>query len=234
LAAATIKERVQAMQVPVSTLLLRNVPLFSMLPEDQLTVLTKVVRRNSFSRGATIVAAGDVTDSLYVVISGRFKVIIGDKTGREIILAMLGPGEYFGEMVPIDDNPRSASVIAMEPGDLLVLSKQEFRKCLQDNFEMAMTMLRCAIQRLREADRKIGRLALMDVYGRVAGHLLEMSETIDGQHVIARKIVKQQMADMIGASREMVGRAMKDLQAGGFIEVRGNSTYLRDNIALID
>lgn len=222
------------MQVPVSTLLLRNVPLFSMLPEDQLTVLTKVVRRNSFSRGATIIAAGDVTDSLYVVISGRFKVIIGDKTGREIILAMLGPGEYFGEMVPIDDNPRSASVIAMEPGDLLVLSKQEFRKCLQDNFEMAMTMLRCAIQRLREADRKIGRLALMDVYGRVAGHLLEMSETIDGQHVIARKIVKQQMADMIGASREMVGRAMKDLQAGGFIEVRGNSTYLRDNIALID
>ena len=222
------------MQVPVSTLLLRNVPLFSMLPEDQLTVLTKVVRRSSFSRGATIVAAGDVTDSLYVVISGRFKVIIGDKTGREIILAMLGPGEYFGEMVPIDDNPRSASVIAMEPGDLLVLSKQEFRRCLQDNFEMAMTMLRCAIQRLREADRKIGRLALMDVYGRVAGHLLEMSETIDGQHVIARKIVKQQMADMIGASREMVGRAMKDLQAGGFIEVRGNSTYLRDNIALID
>jgi CRP-like cAMP-binding protein len=99
---------------------------------------------------------------------------------------------------------------------------------------MAMTMLRCAIQRLREADRKIGRLALMDVYGRVAGHLLEMSETIDGQHVIARKIIKQQMADMIGAPREMVGRAMKDLQAGGFIEVRGNSTYLRDNIALID
>jgi CRP/FNR family transcriptional regulator, cyclic AMP receptor protein len=234
LAAATIKEHVQAMQVPVSTLLLRNVPLFSMLPEDQLTVLTKVVRRNSFSRGATIIAAGDVTDSLYVVISGRFKVIIGDRTGREIILAVLGPGEYFGEMVPIDDNPRSASVVAMESGDLLVLAKQEFRKCLQDNFEMAMTMLRCAIQRLREADRKIGRLALMDVYGRVAGHLLEMSETIDGQRVIARKIVKQQMADMIGASREMVGRAMKDLQAGGFIEVRGNSTYLHDNIALID
>ncbi len=222
------------MQAPVSTQLLRNVPLFSMLPEDQLTVLTKVVRRKSSSRGAIIIAADDVTDSLYVVISGRFKVIIGDRTGREIILAMLGPGEYFGEMVPIEDNPRSASVIATEPGDLLVLSKREFRKCLQDNFEMAMTMLRCAVQRLREADRKIGRLALMDVYERVAGHLLDMSETIDGQHVIAHKIVKQQMADMIGASREMVSKVMKDLQAGGFIEVRGNSTYLRDNIALID
>jgi CRP/FNR family cyclic AMP-dependent transcriptional regulator len=231
---ATIKEHVQAMQATVSTLLLRNVPLFSMLPEDQLTVLTKVVRRNSFLRGATIIAAGDVTDSLYVVISGRFKVIIGDKTGREIILAVLGPGEYFGEMVPIEDNTRSASVVAMEPGDLLVLSKNEFRKCLQDNFEMAMTMLRCAVQRLREADRKIGRLALMDVYSRVAGHLLEMSETIDGQHVIAQKIVKQQMADTVGASREMVSKVMKDLQAGGFIEVRGKAIYLRDSIATID
>jgi CRP/FNR family cyclic AMP-dependent transcriptional regulator len=222
------------MQTTISTQVLRNVPLFSMLPENQLTELTRVVRRKRFSRGATIITAGDVTDSLYVVISGRFKVIIGDKTGREIILAVLGPGEYFGEMVPIEDNPRSASVLAMESGDVLVLSKHEFRKCLQDNFEMAMTMLRCAVQRLREADRKIGRLALMDVYGRVAGHLLEMSVTIDGHHVIAQKIVKQQMADTIGASREMVSKVMKDLRAGGFIEVRGNSTFLRDNIALID
>jgi CRP/FNR family cyclic AMP-dependent transcriptional regulator len=222
------------MQAAVSTLLLRNVPLFSMLPEDQLALLAKVVRRKRLSRGATVITAGDVTDSLYVVISGRFKVIIGDKTGREIILAVLGPGEYFGEMVPIEDNPRSASVLALEPGDVLMLSKNEFRRFLQDNFEMAMTMLRCAVQRLREADRKIGRLALMDVYGRVAGHLLEMSKTIDGHHVISHKIVKQQMADTIGASREMVSKVMKDLQAGGFIEIRGSSTYLRDNIALID
>ena len=221
------------MHATVSTLLLRNVPLFSMLPEDQLTLLTKVVGRQSFSRGATIIAAGDVTDSLYVVISGKLKVIIGDSTGREIILTMLGPGEYFGEMVPIEDSARSASVIALEPGELLVLSKYEFRKCLQDNFEMAMTMLRCAVQRLREADRKIGRLALMDVYGRVAASLLDMSETIDGQHVITRKIVKTEMADTLGASREMVTRVMKDLQARGFIEVRGDSTYLRDNIASI-
>jgi len=222
------------MQVPVSKLLLRNVPLFSMLPEDQLTLLTKVVRRNSVARGATIITAGDVTDSLYVVISGTLKVTMSDESGREIILAMLGPGEYFGEMVPIEDNPRSASVIAAEHGELLVLAKHEFRKYLQDNFEMAMTMLRCAVQRLRAADRKIGRLALMDVYGRVAGHLLEMSKTINGRHVIAQKIVNQQMADTIGASREMVSKVMKDLRAGGFIEMRGNSIYLRDNIALID
>ena len=221
-------------QAVVSTLLLRNVPLFSMLSEGQLALLTQVVGRKSFPRGATIITAGDITDSLYVVISGKVKVLIGDKTGREVILSVLGPRDYFGEMVPIDDSPRSASVIAMEPVELLMLSKQEFTKCLQDNFEMAMTMLRCAIQRLREADRKIGRLALMDVYARVAGHLLEMSKTIDGHHVISHKIVKQQMADTIGASREMVSRAMKDLQADGLIQIRGNSIYLQDNIAAID
>ena len=99
---------------------------------------------------------------------------------------------------------------------------------------MAMTMLRCSVQRLREADRKIGRLALMDVYGRVASQLLDMSETIDGQHVVTRKVVKRDMAKTIGASQEMVSRALKALQTGGFIEVRGNSIYLRDNIASID
>lgn len=223
-----------ATQANVSTLLLRNVPLFAMLPEDQLTVLATVVKREAFARGASIVAAGSVTDSLYVVISGKLKAIIEDKSGRQVILTLLNPGEYFGEMVPIDDGTRSASVVALEPGELLVLSKHDFRNCLADNFEMAMTMLRCAIQRLREADRKIGRLALMDVYGRVAAQLLEMSETIDGQHVVTQKIVKRDMAKMVGASQEMVSRALKALQSEGFIETRGKSIYLRANIASID
>ena len=223
-----------ATKAKVSKLLLRNVPLFAMLPEDQLDALTTVLDRKSFARGEAVVTVGDATDSLYIVISGKLKVVIGDKMGREVILTLLGPGEYFGKMVPIEDSTRSASVIVVESCELLMLSKRDFRKCLSDNFEMAMTLLRCAVQRLREADRKIGRLALMDVYGRVAALLLDMSKTIDGRHVITQKIVKTDMAGMIGASREMVTRVMKDLEAGGFIEVRGDSTYLRDNIALIE
>ena len=219
-----------ATQTRVSTLLLRNVPLFAMLPENQLTVLTGVVSRRSFPRGTTIIAAGDVTDSLYVVISGTLKVTMNDAAGREIILCMLGPREYFGEMVPIDDSTRSASVISLEPCELLVLSKHDFRKCLSENVQMAMTVLRGLVKRLREADRKIGSLALMDVYGRVARLLLDMSETIDGQRVVTRKIVKQDIAKMIGASREMVSRVMKHLQVGGYIDVRGHAIYLHDNI----
>ena len=218
----------------VSTLLLRNVPLFATLPDTQLAVLTSVVSRRSFPRSTTVIAAGDSTDSLYVVISGRLKVMMSDDEGREVILSMLGPSEYFGEMALIDDSPRSASVITLETCELLVLAKRDFKKCVAENFEMSMTLMRGLVKRLRDADQKIGSLALMDVYGRVARLLLEMSEKIDGQQVVTRKVAKQDIAKMIGASREMVSRVMKDLQTGGYIEVRGNSIYLRENLVPVD
>ena len=217
-----------------SMLLLRNVPLFSTLPEHQLGVLTGLVSRKSFPRGASIIAAGDITESLYVVISGRMKVMMSDDEGREVILAILGPNEFFGEMGLIDDHPRSASVVALEACEVLSLSKRDFKKCLAENFEMAMTVMRGLVKRLREADQKIGSLALMDVYGRVARLLLEMAETVNGQKVVTRKLAKQDIAKMIGASREMVSRVMKDLQAGGYIEVRPGSIFLHETILTID
>jgi CRP/FNR family cyclic AMP-dependent transcriptional regulator len=203
-------------------LLLRNVPLFSVLPENQLALLTSAVSRKSFPRSSTIIAAGDVTESLFVIISGRLKVMISDDEGREVILAILGPNEFFGEMGLIDDHPRSASVVALEACELLTLSKRDFKRCLAENFEMAMTVMRGLVKRLREADQKIGSLALMDVYGRVARLLLEMSETVDGQKVVTRKLAKQDIAKMIGASREMVSRVMKDLEGRGMVQTQEN------------
>ena len=218
----------------VSTLLLRNVPLFAAVPEAQLLLLTGVVGRKSFPRGTTIISAGDTNDFLYIIISGRLKVMMSDDEGREVILAILGANEFFGEMGLLDDSPRSASVVALEPCELLSLSKRDFKKCLLDNFELSMTVMRGLVKRLREADGKIGSLALMDVYGRVARLLLEMSEIVDGRKVVTKKLAKQDIAKMIGASREMVSRVMKDLQSGGIIEVRGSAIYLRDNIVAID
>ena len=218
----------------VSTLLLRNVPLFATLPEAQLLLLTGVVGRKSFPRGTTIISAGDTNDFLYIIISGRLKVMMSDDEGREVILSILGANEFFGEMGLLDDSPRSASVVALEPCELLSLSKRDFKKCLLDNFELSMTVMRGLVKRLREADGKIGSLALMDVYGRVARLLLEMSEIVDGRKVVTKKLAKQDIAKMIGASREMVSRVMKDLQSGGVIEVRGSAIYLRDNIVAID
>src|SRR2546428_1862457 len=174
----------------VSMLLLRNVPLFSPLPEPQLVLLTSAVSRKSFPRGTTVIAAGDMTESLYVIISGRLKVMMSDDEGREVILAILGPNEFFGEMGLIDDHPRSASVVAIEACEVLSLSKRDFKSCLAENFEMAMTVMHGLVQRMREADHKIGSLALMDVYGRVARLLLEMAETRNGQKVGTKKCAK--------------------------------------------
>jgi CRP/FNR family cyclic AMP-dependent transcriptional regulator len=193
-----------------------------------------VVTRRSLTRGATVMVAGDQTDSLYIILSGRLKVMMSDAEGKEVILSILGPGEFFGEMGLIDDSPRSASVVAIEPCELLAIAKRDFNKCLAENFEMAMAVMRGLVRRLREADRKIGSLALLDVYGRVARLLLDMAENVDGQKMVTKRLPKQDIAKMIGASREMVSRVMKDLQLGGYIEMRGSSIVLHDSIMLPD
>jgi CRP/FNR family cyclic AMP-dependent transcriptional regulator len=222
------------MAVSVSTAMLRSVPLFASFSEEPLRMLTTVVTRRSVTRGTIIMAAGDPTDSLYIVLSGRLKVMMSDADGKEVILTILGPGEFFGEMGLIDDAPRSASVVAIEPCELLAINRRDFKKCLAENFEMSMAVMRGLVRRLREADRKIGSLALLDVYGRVARLLLDMSETVDGQKMVTKRLPKQDIAKMIGASREMVSRVMKDLQVGGFIEMRGSTIVLRDSILLPD
>jgi CRP/FNR family cyclic AMP-dependent transcriptional regulator len=158
--------------------------------------------------------------------------MMGDADGKEVILSLIGPGEFFGEMGLIDDSPRSASVVTIEPCELLSINKRDFKKCLAENFEMCAAVMRGLVHRLREADRKIGSLALLDVYGRVARLLLDMSEDVNGQKMVTKRLPKQDIAKMIGASREMVSRVMKDLQMGGYIEVRGSTIVLRDTIML--
>ncbi|MCC6210968.1 MAG: cyclic nucleotide-binding domain-containing protein [Burkholderiales bacterium] len=222
------------MAATVSTTVLKSVPLFASFPDEQLRMLAGVVTRRSAPRGSVIMGAGDQIDSLYIVISGRLKVMMGDSEGKEVILSLIGPGEFFGEMGLIDDSPRSASVVTIEPCELLSLSKRDFKKSLAENFEMCMAVMRGLVRRLREADRKIGSLALLDVYGRVARLLLDMSEDVNGQNMVTRRLPKQDIAKMIGASREMVSRVMKDLQLGGYIEVRGSTIVLRDTILLPD
>jgi CRP/FNR family cyclic AMP-dependent transcriptional regulator len=214
----------------VSTALLRNVPLLSLLSDDELIDLTRVVSRKSYARGSLILAAGDPTDSLYILVSGRMKVCMSDLDGKEVILAILGPNEFVGEMGLIDNSPRSANVVALEPCEIVSVTKADFRRCLADNFEMCMTVMRGLVKRLREADNQIGSLALMDVFGRVARLLLETAEIIEGEKVVTRKLSKQDIARMIGASREMVSRVMKHLQTTGYIEMRGSTIVIRTSI----
>jgi len=158
--------------------------------------------------------------------------MMSDKEGREVILAILNQGDFFGEMGLIDQAPRSATVVAVEPCELLTITRADFTKCLREKFDLTMNVMRGLVKRLREADKKIGSLALMDVCGRVARLLMEMAETVDGQKVVTKKLPKQQIAKMVGASREMVTRVMKELETSGHIAVSAHQILLRDSLAL--
>ena len=212
----------------VSASVLKSVPMFGSFPEEQLRALATLVVRRNVSRGSVVMAEGDPIDSLYIVVSGRLKVMMGEADGKEVILGILGPGEIFGEMGLIDDSPRSANVVTIEACELLQIAKRDFKKCLAENFEMAMAVMRGLVKRLRDADRKIGSLALLDVYGRVARLLLDMSENVDGQKMVTKRLPKQDIAKMIGASREMVSGVMRDLEMSGYFETRGSTIVLRD------
>lgn len=205
------------MSLEANKAFLKRVVLFSGLGERQLDQLAAASLRRSFGRGKTIVAEGESSQSLYILLSGRAKVQRSDAEGKEVILAVLGPGECFGEMSLIDNAPRSASVITLESSDFMAINKEAFMTVLGENPEIAMKIMRGLVKRLREADRKIETLALLDVYGRVARVLLDFAEDIKGQKVIRGKLPRQEVAKMIGASREMVSRVMKGLEKEGYI-----------------
>ena len=209
--------------------LLQNIPLFAGLPEAQLDHIARMAVLRQVPRHKTIVFVGAKTDSLFVIVSGSAKVLNRDAEGREVILSMLEAGECFGEMGLIDDSPRSADVVANEACDLLVISKADFTRALSENTELCLNIMKSLVLRLREANHKIESLALMDVYGRVAKLLLDNSEKEDGIRIVKRKITKLDMAKMVGASREMVSRVMKDLEHRGFIRVESGRIVLNED-----
>ena len=196
---------------------LRRVPLFSGLTEPQLENLAGGSARRSYPKGRTIVAEGEPSQSMYILLAGRAKVQRSDSEGKEVILAVLSSGEFFGEMSLIDDAPRSASVITLEPCEFMAVSKEAFKAMLVQSPEVTMAVMRGLVRRLREADKKIETLALLDVYGRVARVPLYFSELVGSERIVKNKLPRQEIAKMIGASREMVSRVMKGLEIDGYI-----------------
>jgi CRP/FNR family transcriptional regulator, cyclic AMP receptor protein len=215
-------------QFALNPQILKSVPLFSSFTDSQLGQLLSCVQHRSYPRNAFILRAGEETDALYIILSGRVKVLIPDEEGHEVILSVIGPHEFFGEMGLLDELPRSASVETLESCDMLRLSKAGFTGILKDNFELAMLIIRNLVRRLREADRKIESLALIDVYGRVARLLIDLAENMDGKWIVERAPPKQEIARMIGASREMVSRVVKDLQKKGLIRAEKRRIHVLD------
>lgn len=199
--------------------LILRVPLFALMTADQAALLSSAVEKRRFKRGELMVEQGKKSNALLIILAGRARVLMTDRKSREVILASLQPGDYVGEMSLIDHQPHSASVEAEMQTDALVLGRQAFAHCLADNSAMALAVMQGLVRRLRQADEKIGSLALMDVYGRVA-KLLMNSAVSEGDHqlLICQKISRQDIAKMVGASREMVSRVMRDFEEQGFLE----------------
>ena len=202
--------------------LIRRVPLFAMLTPAQAESLADAVDKRRFKRGELIVEQGKKCDALYIILAGRARVVVTDRRAREVILATLQPGDYIGEMSLIDQAPHSASVEAEIQTDALVLGGHDFARCLLENHSTGAAVMRGLVGRLRSADRKIESLALMGVYGRVANVLLDsgVPNPDNNIRVIRDKISRQDIAKMVGASREMVSRVMKDFEEQGFIETK--------------
>ncbi|MBP7565838.1 MAG: Crp/Fnr family transcriptional regulator [Burkholderiaceae bacterium] len=215
--------------------LIRRVPLFSMLTSVQAESVAGAIVKRRFKRGELIVEQGKKSNALFIILTGRARVMASDARGREVILATLQPGDHVGEMSLIDNEPHSATVRAEVQTDVLMLGRAEFARCLPENTSMAYAVMRGLVQRLRQADRKIESLALMDVYGRVARSLLEFARPdAAGELVIRDKISRQDIAKMVGASREMVSRVMKDLEERGFIETQDDgSMVVKDRLTTL-
>jgi CRP-like cAMP-binding protein len=210
---------------------LATVPLFSGLQRDEIQRFADLTRERAYPKGSVILFQDDPGDSLFVLRAGRVKVVLIGEDGREVILGVLEPGAHFGELALIDDQPRSAHVIAMDDSQLLILRREDFRRRVEANPTVAWALLTELSRRLRRADVKIGGLVLLDVPGRIARLLLDLADE-SGSDAIDKPLTHQTIAQMIGASRETVSRAMKEFQDSGLITVERRRIAVGDRDAL--
>jgi CRP/FNR family cyclic AMP-dependent transcriptional regulator len=201
--------------------------LHSRLPQALLDAIAPHGLTRSFPAHAILINEGDTTDSLYILLSGRVKVYASSDDGREVVLTEYGPGEYFGEL-SIDGQRRSASIKALEACSCRVVQGSELRQFLAVHPDFALHLTRKLMRMVRRLTEQVRSIALQDVYGRMVRVLNELSEPIGSERVLRRKLTQQDIADRVGASREMVNRVMKELTAGGYVAQRdGRIVILR-------
>ena len=199
--------------------MLETIPVFSCLSQKEIQDLEIEAVKKHFPKNTVLFSEGDETDSLYIISKGKVKAVITDENGREIVLSIFGSGEYFGEMAFIDEEQRSATIVTKEPVQALVISRDVIKRVLVSNPDFAFNLLKGMVARLRQANRQIEGLALKDVYGRIARLFAQYATTEKGETVLEERFTHQEVANMIGSSREMVSRILKELIVGEYISV---------------
>ena len=210
--------------------ILRSLALFSSLSDAQFGALLPQIQHRSFPARSRIVHAGEPADGLYVLVAGRAKLLFEDGEGRELIAASIGPNEFFGELGVLDGSACVASVDAQECCEVLFVPRRSLLDCVEHNAAMAMAMLRSVVGRLDGAYRKMAALALSDVYGRVARALLDTGREVEGEWFVA--VGSEQVAAMVGASREMVSRVLKDMIGKGLVRRDKRQLVVLDRLSL--
>ncbi len=209
--------------------MLETVPLFEGLSLEMLARVESRAATRDFPRNAVVLSEGDEATSMFIILSGSLKVYHTDADGTETVLTTLGPGQHFGELALLDDVPRSASVMTLEPSRLLALSQTAFTECLEESPELAYRLIQALARDLRRLTKTVNMMG-RQVYGRIRTLLVSMAVERDGTLVIEQPLTRQDIANRIASSREMVSRVLKELKNGGFIEERDKRIVIKKKL----
>jgi CRP/FNR family cyclic AMP-dependent transcriptional regulator len=201
---------------------LKNIPTLSEVPPPALSELAECATKKSFSKNCLIFCEGDPAGPLYIILSGKVRVFLDSESGKTVTLSIQKSGSYFGELSLLDDRPRSASIVTLEPTLCAMIPKKAFVAWLAANPEDAsLAVMRGLTRLIRSLTDNVRGLALSDVYTRLAKTLHELAVVQNDELLILDKISQQELANTIGSSREMVSKIMKDLTNGGYLSIKG-------------
>jgi len=217
-----------------TTELLSGVELFAEMDDKEISDLSNLAQTKKLDKDTTIFHAGDPADAVYVVASGRVKVVTTSSDGKEFILTVLGAGQVFGEMALLESTTRSASVVTLSAVEVLVINRSDFQRLLDSNPRISQRLMAILSRRLRRANAKMESLAYMDVAGRLARYLLDLArdhgQRLGNGWVVVRRPTHSDIAHSIGTSRETVSRLINEFEEGFGLVNKGKFTYIRENL----
>ncbi len=201
---------------------LKQVNIFKGLDDQEVHDLMSVAKKRTFRSGEVIFHRDDPGQVLYIIKEGKVKICLISPDGQEISLVVFGRGEYFGDLALLDGLPRSADAIALEKVECYTLQRGDFHNAIMKNPRIAIQIMEVLCERLRKTDQQVEDLIVLDVYGRVAKKLLELAETHsvkqeDGSILINVRLTQQELAAMVGASRESVNKVLGYFTDKGYI-----------------
>lgn len=212
--------------------MIEKIHLFETLDNDTLNFFNEVAVSKTYPKNTVLFTKGDETNALYIIEKGKVKSILMDEEGKEMILNIHGPGECFGEIALIDGQPRSATVMTKETTRVTLIYKKDFLSVLDNNMSFAKCMMKLLIERLRRATENIERLVFQDVYGRVVNVLLQLSRDEGDKKIVEESLTHQEISNMVGSSREMVSKILKELTNGGYLTIEKKTITINKQLPL--